>query len=190
MDDVSVHPREFWSRARLFVATALACVLLAPIGPVFFPARQVPFKADVILVLGPASDSRLLYAERLVKTGYSDTLLISAAVSGPGRTPLIEQFCAKTKPFTVHCQQAEPFTTQGEVAWLERSAAGQGWSTAIIVTETTHLQRTRLYTERCFSGTARVLSDETPLSPVDLPYEYAYETAGFIKAALVSRGCA
>ncbi|PPG43397.1 hypothetical protein [Pseudoclavibacter sp. RFBA6] len=190
MHDMEGSTEGFWSRARSLVAIAFACVLLAPIGPVFFPTREAPFRADVILVLGPASDSRLLFAERLIDAGYSDTLLISAAVSGPGRTPLIEQFCAKTRPFTVHCQQAEPFTTQGEIGWLERSASGQGWNTALVVTETTHVQRTRLYADRCFSGHARVLSDETPLSSLELPYEYAYETAGFLKAALVSRGCA
>lgn len=179
----------YWRRARPLVVALFACLLFAPVDSVFFPTRSAPIQADVVLVLGPASDSRLLLAERLIEAGYSDTLLISAAVSGPGRTPLIEQFCAKTKNFTVHCQQAEPFTTQGEVGWLERSASRQGWNTALIVTETTHVQRTRLYADRCFNGDAIVLSDETPLSPAELPYEYAYETAGFLKAALVSRGC-
>lgn len=171
------------------VLLAIMMLVLTPVAPIFAPLRATPGPSDVILVLGPATDSRLALAERLLNDGLSDRLIISAAHHGSGHTIPEIGLCSRATEWRITCKQSEPFTTQGEVGMLEQQAEKNGWSSAIIITDAPHVERARLYASRCFSGTATVLSDESELSLGGLLGEYLYQTGAFTKAFIVTPGC-
>ncbi|WP_271985725.1 YdcF family protein [Pseudoclavibacter terrae] len=169
---------------------AVVMLMLAPVAPIFAPLRAAPVPADVILVLGPATDSRLDLAERLLNEGLSERLIVSAAHYGSGHTIPNIELCARPGDRRITCKQAVPFTTQGEVGMLEQQAGKNGWTSAIIITDTPHVTRARLYAERCFTGTTTVISDEARLDVIEAVDEYWYQTGAFAKAFLVTPGCA
>lgn len=172
------------------VLVGLAVLLAWPIAPIFTPLKITPQPSDVILVLGPATPTRLALADNMIEAGYSDFLLISAAEEGPGRSIPMTPMCSTPSNFRVYCKQSLPFTTQGEIGMLEALAQKNGWDSAIIVTDTAQVSRARLYAGRCFSGRAVVLSDGSPMSMADAAQEYVYQSAGFAKALLITTGCA
>lgn len=184
-----VPPRKLRPICRLLVL-ALAVLMAMPVAPVFFPLRVAPQPVDAILVLGPATSSRLALADQLLDEGYSDFLLISAAEEGPGRSIPLTPTCSAPASYRVYCKQSMPFTTQGEIGMLEQLADKNGWRSAIIITDTTQVERARLYAARCFSGEAIVVSGDSRMSPLKSLQEYFYQSAGFAKAFLVTTGCA
>ncbi|MGO2748727.1 MAG: YdcF family protein [Pseudoclavibacter sp.] len=141
------------------------------------------------MVLGPATDSRLALAEQLLDEGLSERLIISAAHHGSGHTIPEIGLCSRATEWRITCKQSDPFTTQGEVGMLEQQAKKNGWSSAIIITDTPHVERTRLYASRCFTGTATVVSDESELNFGGTLGEYFYQAGAFAKAFLVTPGC-
>jgi len=88
----------------------------------------------------------------------------------------------------VMCISPKPFTTQGEAAALGRLAAVHGWHSAIVITNTWHVLRARMYLQRCFSGALSVIDSGQPSSLPYWAYEYAYQSAAFLKSTTES-GC-
>lgn len=125
-----------------------------------------------------------------MEAGASDNLVISA----PDRSDPVSKsqidLCVTPQEFSVWCQRSDPFTTQGEVSALDSLAQEHGWTSITIITERTHASRARLYANRCFSGSSVVHYVDEPLSADQIAYEYAYETAAFAKALVVTTGCA
>lgn len=177
-------------RVTHLVVVAFVLLLLVPVGPIFLPARDTPRVADVILVLGPATEPRLALAEQLLDEGYSTRLIISAPHYGAGKTMYETALCVEPQEYRVTCKQSDPFTTQGEIGMLSEQASKNSWRSAIIITDEPHVQRARLYAQRCFAGEATVLGDGSELRPTDAIYEYAYQSAAFLKAFSFTPGCA
>lgn len=175
---------------RRLSALAIAVALLLPVAPIFTPLQQTRLTADVVLVLGPANESRLALAREILARGTIENLVISA----PDRDDPVSKsqidLCVTPQEFDVWCQRSTPFTTQGEIATLEALAVRNNWDSAIIITERTHASRAQLYADRCFSGQAVVEYVNEQLSPYRIVYEYAYESAAFLKSATVTTGCA
>lgn len=117
---------------------------LIPVSTIYAPTRDTPRPVDVIMVLGPPEQTRIDTALALIEEGYSENLVISASNSaGPNgiwKNPL----CTKPQTFWVHCEQSDPFTTQDEVGMLNAIADENGWDSAIFITFTPHISRTRL----------------------------------------------
>ena len=67
-------------------------------------------------------------------------------------------------------------------------AAEHGWNSAIVVTFRPQISRARFILERCFTGELVMVPSPTPLPRPRWIYEYLYQSAGYIRAAL-EPGC-
>ncbi|PVZ95917.1 YdcF family protein [Amnibacterium flavum] len=168
---------------------ALGAVLVWVIAglPVFvFPVEEKPAKADVVLVIGPVDPWRMRMADQLLDADVSDNLLVSAPTEGIPKIP--ECVDDGREDTAVHCEQPAPFTTRGEARYLAREMEENGWSTAIVITATPHIARTRMLMDRCVPDGVSVMGDEPGYDLTDWGFEYVYQTAAFAKAAVL-QGC-
>lgn len=178
-------------RPPLLFLTAFSLILgaLTPVGPILFPYQDAPRDVDAIMVLGPAEESRLRHATALLKAGVSVNLVVSTSdedeTFGTSSLPV----CNGIDGYSVICGQSEPFTTQGEIAWIEELSIKNNWSSVLIVTSSPHVFRTRIYAERCYSGDALIRSDGLTVSPWNAASEYIYQVGATAKAYTVSNGC-
>lgn len=187
------RPRAKKTRRRLLVSVslgiALAVVVTLPIPGIFFPEKQEPHRADVILVLGPPDQDRLDLAVSLIEAGYSDNLIVSAKSSGRTHNLNLMPICQEPQSFFVHCETSKPFTTQGEIGLLQELAVQNGWTSAMIITFSPHLARTQIYADRCFNGTTTLIAPERVFTFEELVYQYFYQTAALVKARTLTSGC-
>jgi uncharacterized SAM-binding protein YcdF (DUF218 family) len=176
------------------VAAAAAALLLAWIIGGWFvivhPVLNRPGKADAILVLGPpGAQDRFRKGIRLAKAGVAPTVIIS--VADKARWDQRGE-CRNTIPgITVLCFEPSPATTQGEARQIAELSRIHGWHRIVVVTSTYHISRARLIVERCerpAGGSVAMVAAPGPVSVLEYAYEYAYQTAGFVKAFL-SPGC-
>lgn len=164
--------------------------MLMPVSTIYAPPRDTPEPVDAIMVLGPPEQTRIDTALELIAEGYSENLVISASNSAGPNGIWENTLCTNPQAFTVHCEQSDPFTTQGEVGMLRGLAEENGWDSAIFITFTPHISRVRLYVDRCFSGVTYVISDESTLDISRAVFNYYYQIGGFVKSGLVTTGCA
>jgi hypothetical protein len=149
--------------------------------PLFvFPRTDTPTVSDVVFVIGPPEQSRLDIAHKLIDDGLAKNFMISV------RETQARWFkdCAASRynEATVYCAQPEPFTTQGEAEWLKTMALLHHWNSAIVITQTDHISRARMLVERCYSGQLQMVADPKPMQFRDWIYQYAYQTAAYVKA--------
>lgn len=151
---------------------------------VFPPVDEDVDGAEIAYVIGPATGGRIALAEQLLEDGTVDEILISVAGGGPLGADAIDA-CADSG---VTCEHPNPFTTKGEVDQLADFADENEVDKTIVITFAPHVQRTRFILEKCFAGDAIVMAAPQELSLGDWVYQYAYQTAAFVKAWL--RPCA
>ncbi|WP_167516437.1 ElyC/SanA/YdcF family protein [Pseudoclavibacter terrae] len=162
---------------------------LTPVGPIFAPTPGEAGRADVILVLGPATASRLDLAKEMMESGHAANLVVSTN-SGHERFGARNlQTCRVDQGYPVHCEQSAPFTTQGEVGLLQRLSEENGWHKAIVITSKTHATRASLYIGRCYDREADVIWPSERLSVLRGVEEYFYQSAAFVKAFAVTNDC-
>jgi hypothetical protein len=154
------------------LAIAMACVYIAP--PRTAPAAD----PDAVMVVGPVSAWRVHWALQLA--GPASTLVLSVD------DPAIHPECRVS---WVVCFRADPYTTQGEARELRALVAEHGWRTVTVVTSTPHQVRTQLRMDWCVPHGVTVVSRPTGLGPGDWLWQYAYQTAGFVKGFLITPGC-
>lgn len=145
-----------------------------------FPRTDTPTVSDVVFVIGPPYKTRLDIAEKIIDDGLAKNYMISVDSEVAHWIP-----ACKNKTYggvTVYCAQPEPFTTQGEAEWLRTMVQLHHWNSAIVVTQTPHISRARLWFERCFSGQLQMVADPKPMQLRDWIYQYAYQTAAYVKA--------
>lgn len=177
-------------RVAALALVATACLGLAPASAIFAPHMDVPPRhSDAIVVLGPATADRLLLAESLVEQGFSDTIVVSVDNVGVEFSKRRIDLCDEDTGVKVICREPSPGTTQGEVGLIENLSAQYGWARVIVITRDTHVTRSRLYLDRCYSGEADVLGTTTDMTLLEANWQYWYQTAGFLKSALVTTGC-
>jgi uncharacterized SAM-binding protein YcdF (DUF218 family) len=143
--------------------------------------------ADAVLILGGPGYARYPFGMELAAQGWAPTVVISNP--NGAADPWLTQFCAD--PHTgpeVRCFVPDPPTTRGEGEVLRRMADEYGWRTVIVVTFRPHISRARFILERCFSGDLVMVASPTQLSPRDWLMEYAYQSAGYLRAVL-QPGC-
>lgn len=180
-------------RLGIFIGVVLSALILAKAalwgGEQLYQKPRIDelTHADAIFVIGGPGWQRFPYAIDLARKGYAPNLVISTAI-GP-RDPGLWQFCQKKQEkFVLHCFIPDPPTTRGEAEELRRLATAYGWRKVIVVTFRPHISRARFILERCFSGDLIMVESPSELTRSDWAYEYAYQTAGFIRA-LLSPGC-
>lgn len=185
---------------RRWFAAFLVFITVAGVAgiPVYvFPRTDHLQKADAIFILG-GYGYRKLYGFSLYDQGWAPNVIMAKAAGGPqtdAENMWIDRWCTTTywgselrrenKPWPTtnkFCPVADPPTTLGEARALRSLAKQHGWHSVIVVTFKPHIARARYVFEQCFDGEV-IMS----VSPVEIPitrwvYEYAYQTAGFVKA--------
>lgn len=176
-------------RWALAVAALLVAIwLVGGYFVVVHPVTNRLARADAIVVLGgPDVDGRVGYAFTLAQQGYARTVAVSVESEQQRQA---KSACRNELPgLTVLCFQASPSTTQGEARQIRRYAAQYGWKKLIVITSSYHVSRARMIVRRCFAGTLIVSSPAVHHSFARMAYEYLYQTAGYVKAFLITRGC-
>jgi uncharacterized SAM-binding protein YcdF (DUF218 family) len=178
-----VHARRIILITGLTVLALLLAWIVTMSVVLWMPHEDRPQHADVIIVLGPPETWRVQRALEFAQAGVSSNVLISV--------PSSWQPDACTHPPTgihVACKYVLPNTTQGEARWLKAEMAANGWHTALAITMTMHATRANMILHRCVpTGVSMYAENHLTLGP-EL-YQYLYQTAGFVKAFTVTRGC-
>lgn len=186
-------PRRNWlfgrSPRRWFAALCAFAVAAAISGlPVYvYPQTDQLRHADAIFVLGGYGWDRSLFAINLAKEGWAPIVVVS--MWNPTRDPSKTKVCEFPEPkITKVCVTADPSTTLGEARELRRLVIEHNWRTIIAVTFRPHISRARYILEKCFQGQLIMAASPAHISPARWAYEYFYQTAGYVRAALHS-GC-
>lgn len=159
------------------VTAALACWVA--LGVTFYMNPEVdavPSSADVIYVIGPPTEERIALARELRSDGVARDILISVPATGEQSAENLS-ICQDDD---VACLHPDPFTTAGEMGLLD-SLYGAG-STAVVITFTPHVSRTRYIAESCARTDVTVIAASTKLSVGEWVYQFGYQTGGFAKA--------
>jgi len=177
-------------RIRRVMVAVFLLLIAAAIGglPVYVRPQVDPLRhADAIFVLGGVGWGRYPFGFELGEQGWAPMVVVSNP-NGP-RDPWLTQFCATPQPrLNLHCFIPDPRTTKGEGRELGRLAAQYRWRTVIVVTARQHISRARFILERCFDGDLVMVASPTHMSVARWAFEYVYQTAGYLRAAL-EPGC-
>lgn len=182
------------SRHRQRLLITLTGLVLLTVGllavttrTVMFPREDPPVPADAIVVLGGLGSAAVVSkALDLAKAGYSERILISDAFGGDTRPA---NLCARPVPvpgttIEVQCFDPQPTTTRGEAEAIAAFATARGWSRVIVVTSSYHVSRARVQINRCYAGALAVIGARQPMDPLKWSYQFVYQSAGFVKAAV------
>ncbi|GAA1687258.1 YdcF family protein [Microbacterium sediminicola] len=183
MDADPTPTRARWAGFAALSALAVMA-LVAAIGlPLYvFPPAPTVTRADLIYVIGPPTATRIADAEALRSAGVADHVLVSVPASGADSADELS-YCDRVY---VTCRTPEPFTTRGEASMLAAYAAPG--DEVVILTYTPHVLRTRYIFDECADATTTVVPVDEHLGLTRWIYNYAYQTAAFVKAWIV--GCA
>jgi len=181
-------PVRHWSRFALKLApTALIAAAIAGFPVYVDPQIDGLRHADAVFVLGGFEYDRYPYGMSLAAAGWAPNLVISNP-NGP-KDPWLHDYCGKQHPeFTLYCFNPDPGTTRGEAREFSRLAEEHGWKSAIVVTFRPQISRARFILQKCFSGELIMVESPTPVPRPRWIYEYLYQSAGYIRAAL-EPGC-
>jgi uncharacterized SAM-binding protein YcdF (DUF218 family) len=170
----------------VLVAVAVVAWLVACVLVVQYPRINQVSHADAIVVIGPADDYRLAEATTLLQAGVSHRVIVSR----PPTTYLgALEFCAHPPAHAeATCFSPSPATTRGEAEEVARLASANHWTSVIVVTSKYHVSRARMIFDRCLDGQVDVVSAHQTITPLRWAYEYAYQSAGYVRAFLQS-GC-
>ena len=171
----------------LLIGALLLLVALVAVTTrtVMFPREDSPGTADAIIVLGGLGSAAVVQrALALAEAGHSDHILISDAFGGDTRPA---NLCARDVPVAgtsieVECFDPHPTNTRGEAEAIADFANSRAWSRVIVVTSSYHVSRARIQISRCYDGALAVVGAEQPMDPLKWAYQFAYQSAGFVKA--------
>ncbi len=115
-----------------------------------------------------------------------DLRIGQVVVSRPASVASWSVFTVCDEPGII-CVTPAPETTQGEAEAFARLAEERDWTSVTVVSQTSHVTRTRILMGRCFPGTVRVVAipERGPLIWV---WRFVYETGAMVKTA-VTPGC-
>jgi uncharacterized SAM-binding protein YcdF (DUF218 family) len=166
-------------------STLLAIVIAIFAGLPVYVSPQIDSlrRADAIFVLGGNGYERYPYAIELALQGLAPRVVMSnpAGAQDIWLTDLCEH---QRYAFTVSCFEPEPATTKGEASELRKLATEHGWRTVIVVTFRPHISRARYIIEQCFDGQLIMTESPADLSIGYWMWAYAYQTLGYVRAAL------
>ena len=100
-----------------------------------------------------------------------------------------DSYCAPLEGVEVHCFAPDPSTTRGEAQKFARLADDHGWDSAMVLgTGREHVERVRLYFERCWDGELAVNKPSSTRSFTNHLFQAGYQTAGWARA-MQERDC-
>lgn len=174
---------------RMATSIGLLVIVIGFVGaPVYVRPQADPLQpADAILVLGGPDFRRYPFGLGLGAVGWAPTVVLSNPYGA--NNAWLTNLCATPRTdFQLRCFVPDPRSTRGEAQEFHRLAEQYGWRRVIVVTHTAHISRARYLLERCFSGELTMVASPSDVSLPRWAYEYAYQTAGFVKA-LAQDGC-
>lgn len=171
-------------RVGIALVVALAAVVAAGLPMFVFPPQGDPTDASLVYVIGPPDPGRLSLAKAIRDTDGQAPLLVSVSDSRSGhgddrfdRSALRE--CGRRG---VTCKTPVPFTTAGEARLLTDYTATHAAEKTVVITFTPHVARTRYIFAKCYAGDVTVVGVDTRMTLIDWAYQYAYQSAAFVKA--------
>ena len=176
-------------RIRWVVVPVCLLLIAAVISglPVYVRPQVDPLRhADAILVLGGEGFSRYPFGIDLGMQGWAPKVVLSNP--GTDNEWLTKACNTPHSGIELDCFAPDPPTTLGEGRELRRLAERYGWRSVIVVTFTPHISRARFILQRCFEGELIMVASPTHISLLDWTFEYVYQTAGYLRAAL-QPGC-
>ncbi|MFW7413876.1 hypothetical protein [Demequina sp. SO4-18] len=190
-------------KAAIGAAGLAIAVVLIGIPVLVTPATDdaQTIDVDVAYVIGPPTEARMDAAHELIADGRAEALMVSLDPEEGDRWTEAAAACQNgglrdgrladdtaLSDVEVLCHKPEPFTTRGEARWLEDEMAEHGWDSAAVITLTPHISRARMIMERCETGDIAMVDPGESLAAWYWAYMYAYQAAGFTKAAIL-QGC-
>ena len=166
--------------ALIAVIAILAALALAGVPVYVVPPSDDVAAADLAYVIGPPTEQRVALARQLQSGGVVRDVLISVPEAG-GQSAAELSACSRPH---VTCGTPAPLSTKGEVAMLLDYVRAHPTDEIIVVTFAPHVARTRFILEKCFPGEAAVMAVPQQLRPEEWVYQYLYQTAAFVKAAV------
>lgn len=170
-----------WRRVIAWLGGIAVVAAVAGI-PVYVRPQVDPLRrADAVLVLGGFEYDRYPYGMSLAAAGWAPNLVISNP-NGSGDAWLYDYCQHPHTEFSLYCFEPDPATTRGEARHFQALAEEHGWRTVIVVTFRPQISRARFIIERCFNGEVIMVESPTPVPRPRWLYEYAYQTAGYLRA--------
>lgn len=172
------------------MALLLVLAVVAVVGGGFVyvsPQVDTPRRADAVLILGGPLHERYPFGLALASEGFASTVVVSNPEGRRDRW-LTNQCESPPAGITLHCFAPDPGTTKGEGRELRRLASEYGWKTVIVVTIRPHVSRARFVIQSCFDGDLVMVPSPTRLSVPEWAYQFAYQTAGYVRAVF-EPGC-
>jgi len=146
-----------------------------------YPQLDPLRRADAVLILGGYEYERYPFGLRLAAEGWAPVV----ALSNPNgaKDAWLTSFCETPhREYVLHCFIPDPLTTRGEARALSRLAERYKWRTVIVVTARPQISRARFILAKCFDGSLVMVASPTKISIARWAYEYAYQSAGFVRA--------
>lgn len=151
----------------------LVIALLAWSAVLFvWPRENDPGRADAVVVLSGARDSRLGKGLELMRAGVAPTLVISDGRAKGWQEA--NRLCRGRAGFNVVCFRPKPYSTEGEAEDVAALVRRNGWSSIVVVTSRYHVTRSRILFRRCTDAAVRgVAADTSALATArNLPFEW------------------
>lgn len=186
-----ISPEARW-RSLLAIPIALALVVILAwawfaVTTLWLPRLDSPpSDVDVVVQVGgiPTTDYQLA-RDTAVKLGVHDLVISDPTTSAT----VHDRYCGPLPGVTVHCFAPDPSTTRGEARGFAALAEANGWKSAyVIATNREHVERVRMYFDRCWDGTLAVNRPSSPRSFTEHLYQAGYQTAGWLRAVR-NNGC-
>lgn len=181
------RPSRWWQWTGLIVLVLFVAWLVFGYLVIGNPTVDHPRRADAVVVLGPSYETgRVDEALSLMRQQVASNLVVSIANE---RDVQVTPFCHEPQAgFKVTCFHPNPNTTRGEAEYVRDLARQHGWTSVVVVTSTYHISRARMIFERCLDGRLYMVAARRGMSAFSWAYQYVYQTAAYVKAALQS-GC-
>lgn len=162
-------------------------VVVAGVPILVRPQLDPVTRADAVVVLGGSNiDGRVETGLQLVRDGVAGQLVLSNPYASPDT--VTGRACRSTVPgVEISCFPPDPSTTQGEAEEIARLADARGWRSVVVVTAVYHVSRARWIIQGCYDGRLTMVAPESRPGLGYWAYQYAYQVAGYTKAAIIGR---
>lgn len=181
-----------WKIAAWVLGAALVGWLVYATLNILNPSQgDVQVRSDAVVSLAPQT-YRLPTAQELVSDGVADTLVISYfdhdplnfSSEGSSADMQLKAYCEAEAAYDIICFTPEENATIGEAYAIAEIAGEQSWESLTVVTDPTHVFRTRFILDRCLGGNHDlnvVVADREHSAP-EKAWRIVYENAAFVKA--------
>lgn len=140
---------------------------------------------DALYVIGPA-EGGIADARRLMAEGKARTLVVTMTMDTRTGKVYPKDMCDPAA-WEVVCVKPDPYTTRGEAAALARLATERGWSRVAVMTDTSHIARTRLWMDRCVPVPVSVWASSERRTPLSWAGAVVYQSGAWVKAQIQPR---